>query len=74
MIHPEPSIEVGGDGGGNMDTDASDLPADFPMRDLLIENKLATIVSVKFFGDLTEIKGIGPATATEIANALLDLE
>lgn len=54
--------------------DTSDLPEDFPMRELLIEHELETILKVKAFGDLTEIKGIGPATATEIANVLLDLE
>lgn len=47
-----------------------ELPLDFPMRDLLIENELSTIAEVKEFGDLTSIGGIGPAKATEIAEAL----
>jgi len=52
----------------------SELPLDFPMRDLLIENKLTTIVEVSEFGDLTEIGGIGPAKTSEIAEYLEGIE
>lgn len=47
-----------------------ELPLDFPMRDLLIENELSTLEEVRAFGDLTEISGIGKAKAAEIAEAL----
>ena len=71
-IHPEDSTKTGGEGGDGNDT--SDLPEDFPVRELLIENGLDTIEKVKAFEDLTTIEDIGPARATDVANALLDLE
>jgi len=73
VIHPESSTEVGGDG-GNVGGNPDALPEDFPVRELLIENGLDTIEKVKAFDDLTTIEDIGPARATDVANALLDLE
>lgn len=51
-----------------------ELPLNFPMRDLLIENKLITIAEVREHEDLTTISGIGKAKATEITEALLELK
>lgn len=50
-----------------------ELPLDFPMRDLLIENELITIAEVREFEDLTTLTGIGEAKAADIAEALLKL-
>lgn len=50
----------------------SDLPEDFPGRDDLITAGITTIMAVKAENDITKVKGIGDATAEDIANYLND--
>lgn len=56
------------------EVDAGALPGDFPGRDALVEADLTTIAAVHDAGDLTEVEGIGPATARKVALYLERLE
>jgi hypothetical protein len=47
-----------------------DLPDDFPGRAHLLDAGLGTIEAVRRHEDLTQISGIGPATADKIKEAL----
>jgi DNA polymerase/3'-5' exonuclease PolX len=53
--------------------DGEPIPEDFPGYKHLIDHGLTTLDEVRNMatvGDLTEIKGIGPATAADIEEAL----
>lgn len=46
------------------------LPEDFPAREKLAEHDIKTYAQLRKAGDVTELEGIGPATAAKIAEAL----
>ncbi|HEV8655638.1 MAG TPA: helix-hairpin-helix domain-containing protein [Candidatus Limnocylindria bacterium] len=48
------------------------LPDDFPGRDKLADAGIRTYAQLRDAGDVTEIPGIGEATAKKIADALKD--
>ncbi len=49
------------------------LPLDFPYRELLVGGGLNTLSDVREMPDLTEINGIGEASAKRIADELAEL-
>jgi hypothetical protein len=49
-----------------MTTNPDALPLDLPGRDALLKAGIKTIDEIKAIGDLTEIEGIGKATAEKI--------
>lgn len=72
---PEPrnhEEEVGGDSDEGEAT--PELPADIPGHDELVAANLTTIEAVAAHEDLTEIDGIGKATAARIAEYLADFQ
>lgn len=50
------------------------LPDDFPGRAALADAGVNTFTQLRKFGDVTEIAGIGPATAEKIATALAEAD
>jgi hypothetical protein len=55
------------------DTPPSELPEDFPARDELVQAGILTLDQVAEVKDLTEIEGIGKATAEKVTAAHAEL-